>query len=401
MLDLLFIDKELELLSNSNLKRDLKTVLSAPGPWVEISGDKRVLQLCSNNYLGLANHPEIINASKAAATKFGTGSTGSRLLSGTTELHSELEKAIAHFEGTEDAIFFSCGYSTNIGVLSSLIGKNDIVYSDQLNHASIIDGIRLSETTKMIYNHCDISHLELLIKENSGKYRRSFIVTDTVFSMDGDIAPLVDIARISEQYNCIPIIDEAHATGIFGRNSRGIAEEMNLESSFPIRIGTCSKAIGVEGGFCTGPKNLIDLLKNKARSFMFSTSSSPPVAGAILKSFELITDSSWRKEKLWQNVQTLYDGLKKNYKLKLNNLTSPIIPVYFTSIDEALTISEKLFTECNIWAPAIRPPSVETPLIRLTPISTHSEDDMNYIIKAFDYVSKDLKIEPQWTNCKL
>lgn len=394
MNDLSFIDKELDSLVKSDLKRELKVVLTAGGPWVEIEGGKRVLQFGSNNYLGLANHPDLINASKAAASKYGVGSTGSRLLSGTSELHNYLEKSIAEFEKTEGAIFYSSGYLANVGVLSALINKNDVVYSDELNHASIIDGIRLSGAEKFIYNHNDTNHLESLLKQNKDKYKKSFIVTDSVFSMEGDVAHLAEIAKLAEKYNCITFVDEAHATGIFGKRSAGVIDELNLEDSFLIRIGTCSKAIGVQGGFCAAPKNVIEFLRNTSRAFIFSTSPSPAVCGAILKSLELINDGNWRKEKLWQNAELLHSGLKKNYKLKLNDFKTPIITVSFSTIEEALDTSNKLFNECHIWAPAIRPPSVKQPRIRLTPISTHSEDDINYVIKAFDFVSKDIKVDP-------
>lgn len=394
MNDFTFIDEELDLLTNQGLKRELKTVLTAGGPWVELLGNKRVLQFGSNNYLGLANHPDVINASKVAISKFGVGSTGSRLLSGTTELHTQLEEVLAKFESTESSIFFSSGYTANVGVLSSLTNKEDAVYSDELNHASIIDGIKLSGADKFIYNHNDCNHLEELLKQNKEKYKRSFIVTDSVFSMDGDLACLLEIGKLKEKYNCLTILDEAHATGIFGKNSSGLASELKVENYFPIRIGTCSKAIGVEGGFCASTKNLITLIQNKARAFMFSTSTSPAVIGAILKSLDLIQDGNWRKEKLWENAKLLYSGLKKNYKLKLNEFKTPIICVNFNTIEEAMNISNKLLNECHIWAPAIRPPSVKTPKIRLTPIATHSEDDINYVIKAFDYLSKDIKVEP-------
>lgn len=394
MNDFNFVDEELELLSKSGLKRELKTVMTAGGPWVELSSGKRVLQFSSNNYLGLANHPEVINATKSAVSKYGAGSTGSRLLSGTTEPHVLLEKALAEFENTESAVFFSSGYATNIGVLSALISKDDVVFSDELNHASIIDGIKCSNATKFIYNHNDTNHLELLVKENKDNFKRRFIVTDTVFSMDGDIANLEQIGLIAEKYNCITIADEAHATGVFGNKGAGIVEELNLGHFFPIKIGTCSKAFGVEGGFCAAPSNVSELIKNKARSFMFSTSPSPAIAGAILKSLDLIIDGGWRRDRLWQNTKLLHAGLKKNLKLKLNDLKTPIILVYFNSIEEAMSIGERLFEECHVWAPAIRPPTVKQPRIRLTPIATHSKEDIEYVIKAFDYLSKDIKPQP-------
>lgn len=398
MNDYSFIDEELHSLAEKELKRELKTVITAGGPWVELDDGKRVLQFGSNNYLGLANHPEIINACKAAISKYGIGSTGSRLLSGNTELHLSLERMLAELEKTESAIFFSSGYAANVGVISALANKEDAIYSDELNHASIIDGIRLSSANKFIYNHNDTNNLEDLLKQNKDKYKKSFIITDSVFSMDGDIAPLKEIGQLAEKYNCLTIVDEAHGTGVFGSTCSGLVEELDLKNYFPLKIGTCSKAIGVEGGFCAGSKKLIELLQNKSRSFMFSTSPSPGIVGAIIKSLELLKDSAWRKEKLWQNAKLLHSGLKKNYKLKLNDFRTPIICVQFSSIEEALHISGRLFNECHIWAPAIRPPSVKTPKIRLTPISTHNEDDINYVIKAFEYLSKDIKIEPLSLN---
>lgn len=394
MNDFSFIDEELDLLIKQGLKREIKTVSTASGPWVALKDTKRVLQFASNNYLGLANHPEVINAGKTALSKFGAGGTGSRLLSGSSELHEQLEKLLADFEGTESAVFFNSGYSAIIGVITALTGKEDVIYSDEYNHASIIDGIRLSRATKFIYAHNDANQLEKLVVENKNKFKRNFIITDTVFSMDGDIAPLKDIASIAKKNNCITLVDEAHAIGIFGEKSTGVVEELKLEDYFPLRVGTCSKAIGVEGGFCVGPKNVIELLRNKARAFMFSTSSSPAVIGSILKSLDFIRDGNWRKERLWQNAKYLYSGLKKNYKLKLNEFKTPIIIVFFNTIEEARDISQKLFDECHIWAPGIRPPTVKQPRIRMTPIATHSEDDLNYVIKAFDYLSKDIKAEP-------
>ncbi len=379
-----FIDEELNQLSNQGLKRELKVLANACNPWVELENGKRVLQLGSNNYLGLANHLELIKASNIASTNFGIGSSGSRLLSGTTSLHIELEKTIANFENTESAIFFSSGYSANVGVLSSLIGKEDAVYSDEFNHASIIDGIRLSTATKFIYKHNNYNNLEQLIKENVNNFKRSFIITDTVFSMDGDIAPLNEIAKIAEKYDCITIVDEAHATGVFGENGSGVIEEYGLSKYFPIRIGTCSKALGVEGGFCAGPKSVIDFLQNKARSFMFSTSPSPSVIGAVLQSLKLVSRDKSFKENLWLNARYLYDNLKQNKELKLNQFKTPIIVIYFNSIKEALMTSNILLNEYNILAPAIRPPTVTIPRIRLTPMASHCKEDLDIVIKAFE-----------------
>jgi len=391
MYDFNYIDEELNKLQSLNLKRELKTIITANGPWVELSSGQRVLQFASNSYLGLTNHPDLINATKAAVTKYGVGSTGSRLLSGTLELHTVLEDNIALFQKSEGALFFTSGYAANVGVISSLLSPQDTVYSDELNHASIIDGIRLSGAHKFIYNHNDIEELEKLAQSNEGKYNRSFLVTDSVFGMNGDLAKLSEIAKVTEKYKIIPIVDEAHAIGVFGAQGAGYVSELKMEHMFPIRIGTCSKAVGVEGSFCVAPKNVIELLKNKARTFMFSTSSSPGVVGTVLKAIELVAESDWRREKLWQNAKKLHEGLSKICKLKIAPMQTPIIIIFFNSIEEALKVSKRLFEECHIWAPPIRPPSVKTPLIRLSPISTHSEEDIDYVIKAFHYIAKDLQ----------
>lgn len=398
MNDISFADKELEYLNNEGLIRHLKVIITASGPWVELEGGKRVLQFASNNYLGLANNPEVVNAAKTSISKYGLGSTGSRLLSGNYDLHVKLEKTLSEFYKSEDCIFFSSGYMTNMGVLSALLTNQDAIYSDELNHASIIDGIKLSRSTKFIYNHNDTDHLERLIKENYNKFQKNIIITDTVFSMDGDVAPLEKIAFIADKYNCIPVVDEAHAIGVFGKTNSGLVEELNLYKYFPIKIGTCSKALGVEGGFCAAPKNIIDYLKQKSRPFMFSTSPCLATVGALLRSLELLKEASWRKEKLWKNAKDLHTGLKKIYKLKISDFKTPNIIVKFRNIQEVLNVSARLFNECHIWAPAIRPPTVKEPRIRLTPIATHSEDDINYVIKAFNYVSNDLKVEPLIVN---
>lgn len=394
MNDFSFVDEELAALEKANLRRDLKIIITANGPWVELANGKRVLQFASNSYLGLGNHPDLISASNISVSKYGTSSTGSRLLSGTLELHTYLEDRIADFQNTESAIFFGSGYLANIGVMSSLISRDDAVYSDELNHASIIDGIRLSNATKFIYNHNDVNHLEKLIVENKDKYKRNYIVTDTVFGMNGDLAPLSDIAKLVEKYNCIPIVDEAHAIGVFGNEGSGLISEYNLGNYFKIRIGTCSKAVGAEGAFCVAPENVIELLKNKARTFMFSTAPSPQVVGAVLKGLDLVRDSDWRREKLWENSKRLYSGLNKNPKLKLCQPETPIIIIYFKTIEVAFNVSKKLLEEYQVWAPAIRPPTVKTPLIRLSPISTHTDEDIDYTVKAFERVSKDIPVEP-------
>lgn len=394
MHDFTYLLDKLNILAQDNLIREMKVSVTAAGPWVEFDNGKRVLQFASNNYLGLANHPDLINSVKSAITKFGVGSSGSRLLSGTNETHVLLEKNLSDFLRKESTLFFSSGYSTNIGVLSALFTFEDAVFSDECNHASIIDGIRLSRATKFIYKHNDMNDLEKIIIANKDKYKKSYLVTDTVFSMDGDLAKLTDISDLCLKYNVIPIVDEAHAIGVFGTDGSGLVSELNLQENFPIIIGTCSKAFGVEGGFCSSNKIVIEYLKNKSRSFIFSTSPTIANIAAVTKSLELVKDGSWRRERLWSNAKRLYEGLKRNHKLTLGPFHSPIIVIRFNDIDTCLNVSRKLFHDCHIWAPAIRPPSVKSPVIRLTPIFAHSEEDINFVIKAFDFISPDIPVEP-------
>lgn len=389
-----FIDEELIRLEEKNLKREIKEISSGSGPWVELSSGHKVLQFASNNYLGLANNPEILNAANSATIKYGIGSTGSRLLSGTSSLHIQLEKAIADFQKSEASLFFSSGFMANMGVISSLVSDNDIVFSDENNHASIIDSIKLTKAKTIVFKHNDLNHLESLINENLDSGKRMFLIIETMYGVDCDGPNLNELANIIKKYNLIPIVDEAHSVGVFGKKGEGLILKEGLQDVFNIRIGTCSKAIGVEGAFCVAPKKVIEYLKNKARTFMFSTA--PPISttSAVLKSIELIQDGDWRREKLWDNAKDLYAGLRKNYKLNIRELNAPFIIIDFYDLDNAVEISNMLFNECHVWASLFRPPSSKTPKLKLAPIATHNNDDINYVIKAFNYLADHIKVQP-------
>ncbi len=374
-----FLYKNLILLKTNQLYRDYKIFSSSSEAYIELD-NKRVLQMSSNNYLGLANDFRIKDAVIKAVEKYGVGSTGSRLLSGTHKLHVELENKLAQLKGTEKAIVFSTGYAANIGAISALLTEKDAVYSDELNHASIIDGIKLSKTDKYIYKHCNTKDLERLLEENHKKHRFNIIITDSIFSMDGDTAPLKEIVDLKEKYNAVLFLDEAHAFGVFGEKGQGLAHELNLQDKIDVQMGTLSKAAGSEGGYICGNSELIDYLKNKARSFIFSTAPSIPSIAASIKAIEIIeTDHSLRK-RLWKNINYFKQGLN-SLNIKVMPSNSAIFCIKFDDIEKILQISDELLEKHNIIASCIRPPTVKTPRIRLCTMALHSKQDLDYVLE--------------------
>lgn len=332
----------------------------------------KILQFSSNNYLGLANDERIKEAAINAIRKYGVGSTGSRLLSGTHRLHAELEEKIADLKGTEQALVFSTGYAANVGTLSAILTQQDAVYSDRLNHASIIDGIRLSKADKFIYKHCDIEHLEQLLERNSYKYRLNLIVTDSVFSMEGDKAPLKELTKLKNKYNAVLFVDEAHAFGIYGDRGQGLACQHDVD----IQMGTLSKAAGAEGGYIAGSGDLIEYLINRSRSFIYSTAPSIPVIAASIKAVELIRDGNELRQRLFNNINHLNRSLAPS--------ESPIFYVKFNCIEQTCRVSERLFREHNIMAMAIRPPTVEIPGIRISVTALHTGQELDYLLDALN-----------------
>ncbi len=270
-----FLSKELQELRDKGLYRNLRTITGPQEPRVIIEG-REYLLFSSNNYLGLANHPRLKKASQEAIERYGVGAGASRLISGTMELHTRLEERIARFKGRESAILFSSGYLANLGVITSLVGRDDVVIVDRLNHASIIDAARLSLAKLLVYSHRDMSKLEGVL-ERCQVYKRRLIVTDSIFSMDGDLAPLPEIVSLAKKYGAFVMIDEAHATGVLGEKGRGAEEHFGLEGKIDIVMGTLSKAIGSLGGFVTGSQKLIEYLKNRARSFIYTTALPPGI----------------------------------------------------------------------------------------------------------------------------
>ena len=379
-----FLQKTLIEYKTSLLYRKLKTLSPLNGAYIEYN-EKKVLQMSSNNYLGLANDERMKKAVTEAVEKYGIGSTGSRLISGTHRLHTELEEKLAKFKETESAIVFSTGYAANLGTISTLFTREDAVYSDELNHASIIDGIKLSGAAKFIYKHCDMQNLERLLEENHKKYRFNVIITDSIFSMDGDRTPLKEIINLKEKYGTVLYLDEAHAFGVYGEHGQGLAHELGLNNKIDIQMGTLSKAAGSEGGYIAGKAELIDYLKNKARSFVFSTAPSIPSIAASIEAVEIIKKDPALRKRLLENIEHFRKGLSK-LNLEVIPSESAIFCIKLDSIERALQVSEELLEKHNIMASCIRPPTVKTPRIRFCISALHAKEDLDYVLEKLESI---------------
>lgn len=304
-------------------------------------------------------------------------------MSGSFDLHRQLEEKIAEFKNTESAILFSSGYLANIGTISALVGSDDIIYSDELNHASIIDGARLSRSTVRIYKHLDLNHLTELLESDKNTKCRKLIVTDTVFSMDGDLVPLPQLVEISEKYGCILMIDEAHATGVLGKRGSGATEHFGVEDRVPVVMGTLSKAIGSLGGYIAGSQELIDFIRNRVRSYIFDTSLPPASLAASITAIDIIENEPERREHLWNMVNKFKMGIE-NTGLRILPSHSAIIPVLIGDAEPALNFA-KMLRENGVFTPAVRPPSVPHGMcrIRVTIMAKHTEDHVETALKAF------------------
>ena len=383
-----WLSKRIDQTKAAGLYRKLRTMNTAPLPEMLIDG-KRHLVFSSNNYLGLANDRQLVYAAETILNEFGVGSSGSRLTTGHTEWHRRLEEKIAQFKQTEAALLFSSGFLANVGVLSSLPEKGDVILSDQLNHASIIDGCRLSKASTVVYNHINMDHLEEKLKKTS-HYMRRFIVTDGVFSMDGTIAPLDQIISLAKRYHAYVIVDDAHATGVLGEKGRGTSEHFGVHPD--VVIGTLSKAVGTEGGFVAGSRVLIDFLLNHSRTFIFQTAMPPSICSASYAAFEIIEESDTKRKLLDSNVKKIKTSLvEMGFDVKGDD--TPIIPVMIGEPTEAVIFAEKL-QENGIFAPAIRPPTVPVgeSRIRLTVTSDHSSNEIDYLLECFYCIGKELKL---------
>ena len=384
----IFLD-ELKRLKEIGLYRQMRYLQSPQQPYVKIAG-KNCLMLSSNSYLGLCNDQRLKQAAMDAMEKYGVGSGGSRLTTGSYEVHKKLEDEIAAFKETEAALVFNTGYMANLGAISSIAGRDWVIFSDRFNHASIIDGCRLSGAEIIVYKHCDASDLET--KAQSHRGRRALVVTDGLFSVDGDIAPLPEIVKVVKKYNMLLMVDDAHATGVLGENGRGTAEYFGFQNEIDIQMGTLSKALASEGGFIAGSRNLIDYLANKARSFIFSTALAPSTVAVSLKALEIVQTQPQLRQSLIANSVWFRKKLRET-GFTVSDFPTPIISVVLGPPELTVNFSNRLM-EKNIFVSAIRPPTVPqgTSRLRINLMATHTKDDLARAIDAMTEIGKETGI---------
>jgi glycine C-acetyltransferase len=388
-----FLKSRIQELKDQGLFFNIPIIESPPDAYIIVNG-KRVINLCSNNYLGLANHPRLKKAAQKAIEKYGIGPAAVRSIAGTTPLHIELEKRLATFKKQEAVITFQSGFMANLAVIPALVGEEDLVLSDELNHASIIDGIRLSKAEKIIYQHANVDDLEAKLKKavSSKKYKRYLIITDGVFSMDGDIAPLPKLAEIAKKYNALLAVDDAHGEGVLGKNGRGIVDHFNLHGKVDIEIGTMSKAFGVVGGIVAAKKTIIQWLTQRARPFLFSSAMTIPDVAACIEAVKILENGESRIKKLWSNTLFFKKGMKQ-LGFNIGNSQTPIVPVMIGDADLAQRASRMLL-EKGVFAKAIGYPTVPQGKARIRVMNSalHTKKDLTKCLAIFEYVGKRLKL---------
>ncbi|MBM4261930.1 MAG: 8-amino-7-oxononanoate synthase [Deltaproteobacteria bacterium] len=376
-----FLQTELQKLRDAGLYRSLRRVDGDQGPTLVLDG-REVINFSSNNYLGIANHPTLCAAAKEAIDRYGCGSGASRLISGNMTLHEELEAKLAAFKGTEAALVFNSGFQANTGMLSTLAGDGDVIFSDSLNHASIIDGCRLSRAKTTVYGHCDLDQLESGLKQANGA-RRKLIITESIFSMDGDEAPLVGIVELAEKHGAAVMVDEAHGTGVFGSNGAGVVAKLGLGSRVLVQMGTLGKALGGFGAYVAGSKALRELLINRCRSFIFTTSLPPAVMAMALAALDVVQREPERRAVLLRNCQKLKQGLAQ-LGFQLGESESSILPLIVGDASRCMDFSAALLAQ-GVFAQGIRPPTVPagTSRLRITCMATHTDEQVDRALSAF------------------
>ena len=386
-----WISKELETLKAQGLYNRIRTISSPQGAWLVVDG-KKVLNFCSNNYLGLANHPNLVAAAQKAAGEMGVGPAAVRTIAGTMSLHLELERRLAAFKGVEAAITFQSGFTANLATIPALVGKEDVIFSDRLNHASIIDGCRLSGGKIIPYDHCDVASLESVIKENLVQFRRAIIITDGVFSMDGDVAPLDKIFEVAQRYDLLLMVDDAHGEGVLGKGGRGIVDHFGLHGKVDVEVGTMSKAFGVMGGVVAGDKTIIEWLRQRGRPFLFSSAVTPPDAAACIAAIDLLEASTELVDRLWENAG-YFKGQMKSLGFDTGMSTTPITPVMLGEAPLAQQFSRELF-EAGVFAMALGFPTVPQgkARIRVMISAAHQKDDLDRGLEAFNKVGRKLGV---------
>ena len=384
------LEREIETWRQEGVFRPLTEIESEQGSRVVIRG-KEVIQLSSNNYLGLTTHPRLKEAALEAVRTYGAGTGSVRTIAGTFSMHERFEEKLARFKHTEAALVFQSGFTANVGVIASILGEEDVVISDELNHASIIDGIRLTKASRRIYRHADLDDLEKALKETQSA-RTRLVVTDGVFSMDGDIAPLKEIVELCEQYGAIVMVDDAHASGVLGKNGRGTVDHFGLHGRVHIQVGTLSKAIGVLGGYVAGSRTLRDYLIHRARPFLFSTSHPPAVTAACSAAIDVLLEEPELIDRLWENTRFFKEGLRK-LGFDIGDSQTPITPVIVGEGAKAMALSDALFEE-GVYAQGIAYPTVPKGKARVRTIvtATHTREDLQQALDAFERAGKKVGI---------
>jgi glycine C-acetyltransferase len=387
-----WIKDEIKNLRETGRYVPIRTLESPQGARIIIAG-KEYINMCSNNYLGLANHPEVRKATIDAVEKFGVGAGAVRSIAGTNSLHIRLEEKVATFKHMESSLVYQGGLLANLGTIPVLVGKDDVVFSEELNHASIIDGVRLSSATRIVYKHLDTEDLRAKLKNQRKDGKRALIVTDGVFSMDGDIAPLDRITELGEEFDAMVYVDDAHGEGVLGKNGRGIVDHFGLAGRVDVEMGTFSKAMGTMGGFVAGSRDLIDYTKQRSRPFLFSSALNPGDTASVLKSIEIMERDDSLLKKLWDNSRMLKDSLIK-IGYNLGSSKTPITPVIVGDEKKTLDLSGELFSKYSIFASPIVFPTVAKGMarIRLMPSALHSSEDIGTTVDAFEKAGKALKI---------
>ncbi len=385
-----WIQEELDSLKTEGLFTNIRSLSSAQGARITVDG-RSLLNFCSNNYLGLANDPRLKEAAQKAIDRWGVGPGAVRTIAGTMDLHLELERRLADFKGVEATISFQSGFTANLATIPALVGRGDIIFSDELNHASIIDGCRLSRATIVPYKHNDVDDLRHQIAENS-PFSRALLVTDGVFSMDGDLAPLDKLVEAVEEHSLIFMVDDAHGEGVLGRGGRGIVDHFDLHGRIDVEMGTLSKAFGVVGGYIAGKQIIVDWLRQRGRPFLFSSAVTPADVAACIAAVDIMEESTELVDKLWRNGDNFKQGMK-NLGFDLGVSQTPITPVMLGEAPLAQKFSQRLFEE-GVFATAIGFPTVPRgkARIRVMLSAAHSQDDLDEALEIFENVGKELEV---------
>jgi glycine C-acetyltransferase len=385
-----WLNDELNRLKEAGLYTTIRTIDSPMDAWVTIDG-RRMLNFCANNYLGLANHPRLREAAKAAIDKFGIGPGAVRTIAGTMSLHVELERRLAEFKKAEACITFQSGFTANLATVPALVGRDDVIFSDELNHASIIDACRLSRAEVIRYDHADVDDLRRKVAERQPGGRK-LIITDGVFSMDGDIAPLDEIVAVAEEFGCLTMVDDAHGEGVLGKGGRGIVDHFDLHGRVDVEIGTMSKAFGVVGGMVAGRAEIVEWLRQRGRPFLFSSAMTMPDVAACIEATAMLQESEDRVQRLWENAALFKEAMQK-LGFDTGQTETPIVPVMLGEAPLAQQFSRRLFEE-GVFAMAIGFPTVPQgkARIRVMNSAAHSKDDLEVGLAAFEKVGRELGV---------